>query len=70
MNQATFTLEIPSREEFISREKPARGEAGVLGSEFCNSPKKFGRSPRNRIGELRKEGCLISGKPHGAEVEA
>jgi hypothetical protein len=42
-----------------------RGEHGVLGSELYNSPEKFGRSPRNRIGELRKEGCLISGKPHG-----
>jgi hypothetical protein len=43
-----------------------RGSTGVLGSELYDSPGKFGRSPRNRIAELRKEGCLISGKPHGS----
>jgi len=43
-----------------------RGPQGVLGSELYNLPAKFGRSPRNRISELRKDGCLISGKPRGA----
>src|SRR6267378_429803 len=43
-----------------------RGPQGVLGSELYNLPAKFGRSPRNRISELRKDGCLISGKPHGS----
>jgi hypothetical protein len=43
-----------------------RGPAGVLGSELYDSPEKFGRSPRNRISELRKEGCLISGEPRGS----
>lgn len=43
-----------------------RGAQGVLGSELYNFPEKFGRSPRNRISELRKEGCLISGEPRGA----
>jgi hypothetical protein len=42
-----------------------RGPAGVLGSELYNSPEKFGRSPRNRISELRQEGHLISGAPRG-----
>jgi hypothetical protein len=42
-----------------------RGPQGILGSELYNSPERFGRSPRNRISELRKEGCLISGEPHG-----
>lgn len=41
-----------------------RGPQGVLGSELYNFPARFGRSPRNRISELRKEGCLISGEPH------
>jgi hypothetical protein len=41
-----------------------RGPQGVRGSELYNSPQRFGRSPRNRISELRKEGCLISGEPH------
>jgi hypothetical protein len=43
----------------------ARGPAGVLGSELYNFPEKFGRSPRNRISELRAEGHLISGVPRG-----
>jgi hypothetical protein len=42
-----------------------RGPAGVLGSELYNSPEKFGRSPRNRVSELRREGHLISGAPRG-----
>jgi hypothetical protein len=41
------------------------GPRGVLGSELYDSPKRFGRSPRNRISELRKEGFSISGEPHG-----
>jgi len=43
-----------------------RGSQGVLGSELYDAPEKFGRSPRNRISELRKAGFLIEGKPHGA----
>jgi hypothetical protein len=43
-----------------------RGPQGVLSSELYNSPEKFGRSPRNRISELRKEGFLISGEPRNA----
>jgi hypothetical protein len=42
-----------------------RGPQGVLGSELYNFPERFGRSPRNRISELRKEGCLISGELRG-----
>jgi hypothetical protein len=43
-----------------------RGEQGVLSSELYGRPELFGRSPRNRISELRKHGHLIEGKPHGA----
>jgi hypothetical protein len=43
-----------------------RGPQGVLGSELYDCPEKFGRSPRNRISELRAEGFLIEGKPHGS----
>ena len=43
-----------------------RGPQGVLGSELYARPELYGRSPRNRISELRKDGHLIEGKPHGA----
>lgn len=40
-----------------------RGPAGVNGSELYAAPHLYGRSPRNRISELRKDGHLIEGKP-------
>src|SRR5262244_1394980 len=43
-----------------------RGPRGVLSSELYESPEKFGRSPRNRISELRADGALISGEPRGS----
>lgn len=43
-----------------------RGPQGVLGSELYSRPDVFGRSPRNRISELRKDGHLIEGKSHGS----
>lgn len=43
-----------------------RGPAGVLGSELYDAPHFYGRSPRNRISELRRDGHLIEGKPHGS----
>jgi len=43
-----------------------RGLQGVLGSELYESPERFGRSPRNRICELRREGHLIEGKAYGS----
>lgn len=43
-----------------------RGPQGVLGSELYSRPDLYGRSPRNRICELRKDGHLIEGKPHGS----
>lgn len=43
-----------------------RGSRGVLGSELYAHPELCGRSPRNRISELRRDGCLIEGKAHGA----
>src|SRR5208337_2129891 len=45
-----------------------RGPAGVLSSELYNSPNLFGRSPRNRISELRAAGHLIRTVPAGASV--
>ena len=43
-----------------------RGPAGVLASELYDAPHLYGRSPRNRISECRKDGHLIEGKPRGA----
>lgn len=43
-----------------------RGQRGVLGSELYASPELYGRSPRNRISELRRDGHLIEGKPYGS----
>ena len=42
-----------------------RGPRGVLSSELYARPELYGRSPRNRISELRRDGHLIEGKPHG-----
>jgi hypothetical protein len=42
-----------------------RGPQGLLGSELYSRPDLYGRSPRNRISELRKDGHLIEGKPYG-----
>ena len=43
-----------------------RGPVGVLGSELYDAPNLYGRSPRNRISEMRKDGHIIDGKPRGA----
>lgn len=45
-----------------------RGAAGVLSTELYDAPHLFGRSPRNRISEMRQDGCLIETKPAGASV--
>lgn len=37
----------------------ARGPAGILSSELYDFPEKFGRSPRNRVSELRRDGFEI-----------
>jgi hypothetical protein len=37
----------------------ARGPAGILSSELYDCPEKFGRSPRNRVSELRRDGFSI-----------
>jgi len=42
-----------------------RGAAGVLGSELYAEPCRFGRSPRNRVSELRKAGFRIVGAARG-----
>ncbi len=49
----------------LLRERAEQGQ-GVLGSELYSRPDLYGRSPRNRISELRRDGCLIEGKPHGS----
>jgi hypothetical protein len=41
---------------------------GVLSSDLYNSPHLYGRSPRNRISELRRDGHLIRTIPVGASV--
>jgi hypothetical protein len=43
-----------------------RGPQGVLGSELYSRPDLYGRSPRNRISELRRDGHLIEGKARGS----
>ena len=45
-----------------------RGPGGVLSSELYDQPRFFGRSPRNRVSELRKSGHLIKTEPAGASV--
>ncbi len=54
-----------SHKENIRRLLVERGPQGVRGSELYSRPDLYGRSPRNRISELRAEGALIEGKPHG-----
>ena len=43
-----------------------RGPRGVLASELYDKPFVFGRSPRNRISELRRDGFRIEGEARGA----
>jgi hypothetical protein len=43
-----------------------RGPQGVLASELYDHPHLYGRSPRNRISELRRDGFVISGEARGA----
>src|SRR5208283_5210595 len=43
-----------------------RGPQGVCGSELYSRPDLYGRSPRNRISELRREGVLIEGRARGS----
>lgn len=45
-----------------------RGPAGVLSSELYDAPELYGRSPRNRISEMRQDGCLIETVPAGTSV--
>lgn len=49
----------------LLRERANQG-LGILGSELYARPDLYGRSPRNRISELRKDGHLIEGKPSGS----
>lgn len=43
-----------------------RGAAGVLASELYDAPHMYGRSPRNRISELRRDGHRVDGNPRGS----
>jgi hypothetical protein len=43
-----------------------RGTCGVLASELYDAPELYGRSPRNRISELRKDGFGAEGEARGA----
>ncbi len=43
-----------------------RGPRGVLASELYDAPTLYGRSPRNRISELRQDGYRIEGAARGA----
>jgi hypothetical protein len=44
----------------------AKEGRGVLGSELYSRPDLYGRSPRNRVSELRREdGHLIEGRSYG-----
>ena len=45
-----------------------RGPVGILSSELYDSPELYGRSPRNRVSELRKDGHLIRTEPAGPSV--
>jgi len=45
-----------------------RGPAGALSSELYERPELYGRSPRNRVSELRKHGHLIQTVPAGASI--
>lgn len=45
-----------------------RGPAGLLSSELYDAPELYGRSPRNRVSEMRQEGCLIETVQAGASV--
>src|SRR5882762_7960454 len=45
-----------------------RGPAGVLSSELYDASELYGRSPRNRISEMRADGHLIKTLPAGASV--
>lgn len=56
-----------SHYENISELLRERGEQGlgVKGSELYSDVERFGRSPRNRISELRRDGWNIGGKASG-----
>src|SRR5438477_128012 len=45
-----------------------RGPAGVLSSELYDAPELYGRSPRNRVSEMRADGHLIQTVPAGTSV--
>ena len=48
----------------LLRERAEQG-LGVKGSELYSDVERFGRSPRNRISELRRDGWNIGGKALG-----
>jgi len=48
----------------LLRERAEQG-LGVKGSELYSDVERFGRSPRNRISELRRDGWNVGGKFSG-----
>lgn len=63
-NDKPLLVSIPEATCRLSLRK--RGPDGVLGSELYSGPDLNGRSSRSRVSELRKDGHLIEGKPHGS----
>jgi hypothetical protein len=59
MNAGTWRERARSHYQNILDLLRARGTAGVLSSELYDFPEKFGRSPRNRVSELRRDGFSI-----------
>lgn len=55
-------LSASSQRQRILEQLRLAGSAGILASQLYSEPSRFGRSPRNRISELRKMGHKISGK--------
>lgn len=48
----------------------ARQGRAMLGSELYAHPELYGRSPRNRISELKKDGYIFESTPRGSNDQA
>ena len=48
----------------------AKQGRAMLGSELYEHPESYGRSPRNRISELKKDGYIFESKPRGSNDHA
>lgn len=61
-----YHMRTPSHRARILEVLRDRGSRGVLASELYSEPTLYGRSPRNRISELRKMGHAIDGEARGS----